>query len=45
VSGTGVWPGTQLFLAYEGWASTVGGKTYNSMRTWGKVDPNRELRK
>jgi phosphoribosylformylglycinamidine (FGAM) synthase PurS component len=30
----------QLFLAYEGWAGTVGGKTYNTDRIWGKMNPS-----
>jgi hypothetical protein len=28
-----------VFLVYQGWAGTVGGKTYNTYRTWGKFDP------
>jgi hypothetical protein len=32
--------GSHMFLAYQGWAGTVGGKTYNAERIWGKVDPN-----
>jgi hypothetical protein len=31
--------GDQLFLAYQGWAGTVGGKTYNTDRIWGKLGP------
>jgi phosphoribosylformylglycinamidine (FGAM) synthase PurS component len=31
--------GVQLFLAYEGWTGTVGGKTCNADRIWGKLDP------
>ena len=31
--------GGQLFLAYQGWAGTVGGKVYNIYRTWGKLGP------
>jgi hypothetical protein len=30
--------GSQVFLVYQGWAGTVGGKTYNTYRTWGKLD-------
>jgi hypothetical protein len=30
----------QMFLAYQGWTGTVGGKTYNSDRIWGKMDPH-----
>jgi phosphoribosylformylglycinamidine (FGAM) synthase PurS component len=32
--------GSQMFLVYCGWAGTVGGKTYNTYRIWGKMDPN-----
>jgi phosphoribosylformylglycinamidine (FGAM) synthase PurS component len=32
--------GSQLFLVYQGWAGTVGGKTYNVNRIWGKMDPS-----
>jgi hypothetical protein len=32
--------GSQLFLVYQGWAGTVGGKTYNVSRIWGKMDPH-----
>jgi hypothetical protein len=32
-------PGSQMFLVYEGWAGTVGGKTYNADRIWGKFGP------
>jgi len=32
--------GDQLFLAYEGWAGTVNGKTYNTNRIWGKMNPH-----
>jgi hypothetical protein len=32
--------GDQMFLAYQGWAGTVGGSVYNVDRIWGKVDPN-----
>jgi hypothetical protein len=31
--------GSQLFLVYQGWAGTVGDKTYNTDRIWGKMDP------
>ena len=31
--------GSQLFLAYQGWAGTVGNKTYNTSRIWGKMNP------
>jgi hypothetical protein len=31
--------GNQLFLAYMGWAGTVGGKTYNTSRIWGTFGP------
>jgi hypothetical protein len=31
--------GNQLLLAYEGWAGTVGDKTYNTDRIWGKMNP------
>ncbi len=31
--------GSQLFLAYMGWAGTVGGKTYNTDRIWGTFGP------
>jgi hypothetical protein len=31
--------GDQLFLAYQGWAGTVAGKTYNTDRIWGKLGP------
>jgi hypothetical protein len=31
--------GRHLFLTYQGWAGTVGGKTYNTDRIWGKMDP------
>jgi hypothetical protein len=33
-------PGSQMFLAYQGWAGTLGGKTYNADRVWGMMDPN-----
>ena len=32
-------PGNQMLLVYQGWAGTVGGKTYNTDRIWGKVNP------
>jgi len=32
--------GNNIFLVYQGWAGTVGGRTYNTDRIWGKVDPN-----
>jgi NADH:ubiquinone oxidoreductase subunit len=31
--------GNQMFLVYQGWAGTVGGKTYNTDRIWGKFGP------
>ncbi len=31
--------GSRLFLVYQGWAGTVGGKTYNTQRIWGDMDP------
>ena len=31
--------GSQLFLVYQGWAGTVGGRTYNTDRIWGKFGP------
>jgi len=33
-------PGSQMFLVYEGWAGTVGNKTYNTWRIWGKMNPS-----
>jgi hypothetical protein len=33
-------PGSQMFLAYQGWAGTLGGKTYDADRVWGMMDPN-----
>jgi hypothetical protein len=33
-------PANQLFLVYQGWAGTVGGKTYNTDRIWGKMNPS-----
>jgi hypothetical protein len=32
--------GSQMFLVYQGWAGTVGGKTYNTYRIWGKMNPS-----
>jgi hypothetical protein len=32
-------PDNSVLLVYEGWAGTVGGKTYNAYRVWGKLDP------
>jgi len=32
--------GSQMFLVYQGWAGTVGGKTYNTDRIWGKMNPS-----
>jgi hypothetical protein len=32
--------GSRVFLAYQGWAGTVGGKAYNTQRIWGKMDPS-----
>jgi hypothetical protein len=31
--------GSQMFLVYQGWTGTVGGKTYNTDRIWGKFGP------
>jgi len=31
--------GSQLFLVYQGWAGTVGDKTYNTDRIWGEMNP------
>jgi hypothetical protein len=31
--------GDQMFLVYQGWAGTVGGKTCNTDRIWGKFGP------
>ena len=28
-----------MFLVYEGWAGAVAGKTYDTSRIWGKVNP------
>jgi hypothetical protein len=30
----------QIFLVYQGWAGTVGSKTYNTQRVWGKMNPS-----
>jgi phosphoribosylformylglycinamidine (FGAM) synthase PurS component len=35
----GVGNGGQMFLAYEGWAGTVGGKDYNAHRIWARMNP------
>ncbi|HTW92962.1 MAG TPA: hypothetical protein VMH22_14820 [bacterium] len=32
-------PGGELFLVYEGWAGTIGNKTYNTDRIWGDFNP------
>lgn len=32
--------GNQLFLVYQGWVGTVGNKTYNTDRIWGKLNPS-----
>ena len=32
--------GSQLFLVYQGWAGVVGGRTYNTNRIWGDMNPN-----
>jgi len=32
--------GGQMLLAYQGWTGTVGAKTYDADRIWGKMDPN-----
>ncbi len=29
----------QMLMVYQGWAGTIGGKTYNADRIWGKVNP------
>ena len=29
-----------MFLVYQGWTGTVGGKTYNTCRIWGEMNPN-----
>jgi hypothetical protein len=31
--------GSRLFLVYQGWAGTVGGKRYDTDRIWGKLNP------
>jgi phosphoribosylformylglycinamidine (FGAM) synthase PurS component len=31
--------GNDMFLVYQGWAGSVGGKTYNTQRIWGKMNP------
>jgi hypothetical protein len=31
--------GNHLFLVYQSWTGTVGGKTYNTDRIWGCMDP------
>ena len=31
--------GNHLFLVYQSWTGTVGGKTYNTDRIWGDMDP------
>ena len=35
--------GSLLFLVYQGWAGTVGDKTYNTDRIWGDMNPNTGL--
>jgi hypothetical protein len=35
--------GSQLFLVYQGWAGTVGDKTYNTDRIWGDLNPSTGL--
>ncbi len=32
--------GNRMFLVYQGWVGTAGGKTYNTYRTWGKMNPS-----
>ena len=32
--------GDQLLIVYSGWTGEVGGKTYNTMRIWGKFYPS-----
>jgi hypothetical protein len=32
--------GSQMLLVYQGWAGTIGSRTYNADRIWGKVNPN-----
>jgi len=31
---------SQMFLVYQDWTRTTGGKTYNAYRVWGMIDPN-----
>ncbi len=31
--------GSLLFMAFQGWAGIVGGKTYNTDRIWGQMNP------
>jgi hypothetical protein len=31
--------GDQMFLVYQGWVGTVGDKSYNTQRIWGKLGP------
>jgi len=31
--------GSLLFMAFQGWAGNVGGKTYNTDRIWGLMNP------
>ncbi|UCG43968.1 MAG: hypothetical protein JSU73_04985 [candidate division WOR-3 bacterium] len=38
-------PGNRVFLAYQSWAATVNGKTYNAERIWGKMDPSTGVEK
>jgi hypothetical protein len=38
-------PGNRLFLAYQSWAETVNGRTYNSERIWGKMNPSTGIEK
>jgi hypothetical protein len=35
--------GSQLFLVYQGWAGTIGDKTYNTNRIWGDMNPSTGL--
>jgi hypothetical protein len=32
-------PGSQVLLVYQGYADTVGGRTYNKQRVWCRLDP------
>jgi hypothetical protein len=32
-------PGGRVFLAYDGWAGSVQGKSYDNARVWGKLGP------